>query len=313
MRIAVMGTGGVGGYFGARLAAAGNDVRFVARGAHLGAMRRDGLRVESAVGDVRVLPVTASDRPEELVSGELGPVDAVLFAVKLWDTEAAAEACRPLLGPETAVITTQNGIDSVERLAAVLGPERIVGGSVHIAAVIAEPGVIRHTGTLARITIGELDGHESARVQRFAETARAAGIETVVSPDIRRTIWEKFVLLSSFSGVTTLLRRPAGPIREDADTRAFLRDAIAESVAVARAEGVDLPPDQVERTLSFIDGFPAEMKSSMLGDLERGARLELPWLSGAVVRLAARHGIVAPVHRAIAAALKLHANGPGRP
>ncbi len=306
MRIAIVGAGGVGGYFGARLAAAGHDVRFLARGAHLAAMRENGLRVESALGDLHLHPVTASDRAEDL-----GPADVVLFSVKLWDTESAAEVVRPLLGPDTPVITFQNGVDSVPRLDSVLGPGHAVGGVCHIAAVIGAPGVIRHTGTLARLWVGRAEGGAGRNIEAFAQAGQAAGVEIEVAPDIRRNIWEKFVFLAPFSGVTSLTRLPIGPIRDDADTRALLRAAVDEAVAVARAEGVELPVDQGERVMAFVDGLPHEMKSSMLGDLERGARLELPWLSGAVVRLGAQHGLPTPTHTFIATALKLHAAGGG--
>lgn len=299
MRIAVMGTGGVGGYFGARLAAAGADVSFIARGAHLAAIRRDGLRVTSALGDVHVHPARATDRP-----ADIGPVDMVMFTVKLWDTETAAEQVKPLLGPDTGVVSFQNGVDSAERIERILGPGRAIGGVSHIAAAIAAPGLIRHTGSLARLTVGEWDGSDSRRVAGFVAAAKAAGIDVVQSADIGRAIWEKFVFLAPFSGVTSLLRQPIGAVRADEDGRWLYESAVEEVVAVARAKGVALPEDQVRRVLDFSDGLPAEMKSSMLGDLERGGRLELPWLSGAVVRLGRALGVATPTHRAILAALK---------
>ncbi len=302
MRLAVMGTGGVGGYFGARLAAAGEEVTFVARGAHLEAIREHGLRVESKLGDLRIHPAKATDRPEEV-----GQVDMVIFAVKLWDTEAAAQAARPLLGADTGVVSFQNGVDSAERIAAVLGPGRAVGGVSHIAASIVRPGTIGHVGTLARLTVGEWDGSVSPRVQAFVGACRKAGVDVVETAEIGRVVWEKFVFLSAFSGVTTLVRRPIGPILADSDGRWLFEAAVAESVAVARARGVGLAEDQVAKVMDFAAGLPAEMKSSMLGDLERGARLELPWLSGAVVRLGREAGVATPIHRAIVAALRPHA------
>lgn len=306
MRIAVMGTGGVGGYFGGRLAAAGEDVTFVARGAHLEAMRGGGLRIESALGDLLLQPVKATERP-----AEIGPVDVVLFTVKLWDTDAAARAIRPLVGPGTAVVTFQNGVDSAERLAAALGTAPVVGGVCHIAAAIAAPGVIRHTGTLARLTVGELRGGTSGRVAAFAKAARRAGIDITEADDIRRAIWEKFVFLAPFSGVTSLARLPIGPIRENGDSRRLFADAVAEAVAVAAAVGIALPEDRIAEVMQFTDGLPPQMKSSMLGDLERGARLELPWLSGTVARLGRQHGVPTPVHRVIHDALAPHAAGAG--
>lgn len=304
MRIAIVGAGGVGGYFGARLAAAGHDVRFLARGAHLAAMREHGLKVESARGDLHLESVTASDRAEDL-----GPADIVLFSVKLWDTETAAEAARPLLGPHTPVVTFQNGVDSVPRIDWVLGAGRAVGGVAHIAAVIGAPGVIHHTGTLARLWTGTAAGEAGKAIEAFARAGAEAGVDIEIAPDIQRNIWEKFVFLAPFSGITALTRHPIGPIREDTETRALLRAAVDEAVAVAHAEGVDLPATQAEQVMAFCDGLPFEMKSSMLGDLERGARLELPWLSGAVVRLGAKRGVPTPIHAFIATALKLHEQG----
>ena len=301
MRIAIMGTGGVGGYFGARLVQAGAEVHFIARGAHLAAIRENGLVIDSGVGEAR-LKVHATDRPEEI-----GPVDLVMFTVKLWDTEAAAEQIRPLIGPDTGVISFQNGIDGPDVLSRVLGPQHVMGGVCHIAAIIGAPGVIKHTGTLARLTAGEWDGTETPRLAAFAAACRAAQFEFVQSSDIRRAIWEKFVFLSSFSGVTTLLRQPIGPIRADADGRALFADAVAEACAVARALGIDLGDDYPAKVLAFNDGLPEQMKSSMLGDLERGARLELPWLSGRVVALGREKGVATPVHRVIWAALKPYA------
>lgn len=304
MKIAVVGSGGVGGYFGARLAAAGEDVWFVARGAHLDAIRRCGLHIESRLGDLHIKPARATDNP-----AEIGPVDLVMFAVKLWDTESAAEMARPLIGPESAIASFQNGVDSAERLTTVLGSKPLIGGVCHIAAAIAAPGVVRHVGTMARLTFGELNGGVSPRIEAFVAACSKAGIHAVASPDINRVMWEKFIFLSSFSGVTTLTRLNKGPIFAEPDTRALFRAAVEESAAVARAQGVALPGDAADGVMGFADGLPPEMKSSMLGDLERGNRLELPWLSGAIVRLGAAKGVPTPVHRVIYQALKPYANG----
>jgi 2-dehydropantoate 2-reductase len=304
LRIAVMGSGGVGGYLGGRLAAAGQDVTFVARGAHLAAIRAHGLALRSALGDALIRPAQASDDP-----GAIGPVDLVIFAVKLYDTEAAAEATRPLVGPDTGVVTVQNGVDSAELLARALGRDHVIGGVAQIASVIDEPGVIRHTGTMASFVFGELDGTRSERVAALAAALQAAGVEHRVSADIQRDIWDKMAFLATFAGLTALMRLPIGPIREDAETRAMLREGLAEAFAVARARGIALPDDFVERTLSRCDRLPYEMKSSMLQDLERGRRLELPWLSGAIVRLGQELGVPTPIHAFITTALKLHAGG----
>ncbi len=304
MRIAIMGSGGVGGYVGGRLAAAGQAVTFLARGAHLAAIRDQGLALRSALGDVLIRPAQASDDP-----AAIGPVDLVIFAVKLYDTEAAAAALGPLLGQATAVVTLQNGVDSTELLARVLGRDRVIGGVAHIAAVIAEPGVIGHTGTMASFVFGELDGARSERVEALSAALRSAGVDNRISEEIGRDIWDKMAFLATFAGLTALMRLPIGPIRKDANTRAMLRDGLGEACAVARAKGIDLAGDFVERTLERCDRLPYEMKSSMLQDLERRRRLELPWLSGALVRLGRELGVPTPIHAFITTALKLHADG----
>ena len=306
MRIAVMGTGGVGGYFGGRLAAAGQDVAFIARGAHLEALQQRGLVIRSALGDASIAPVRARDDP-----AAIGPVDLVLFTVKLYDTEAAAEAIRPLIGPDTGVVTFQNGITGPEVLARKLGPEHVIGGVAKIAAVIAEPGVICHTGTMAELVFGELDGSGSARVAPLAAALDKAGVRHTVSDDIRREIWDKMVFLSTFAGLTSLLRLPIGPIRSDPDTRRLLWDGLVEALVVARAGDIDLPEDLADGILERIDRLPYEMKSSMLQDLEGGRRLELAWLSGTIARMGRDLRIATPVHTLIATALKLHAEGRG--
>ncbi len=308
MRIAVLGAGAVGGYFGARLAAAGEDVAFIARGAHLAALRRDGLTVQSANGDVHVRPVTATDDP-----AQVGPVDLVLFAVKLWDTEASAAAARPMMGPETAIATFQNGVESIDTLGRVLGPQRVIGGSAFIAAVVAEPGVVRHTGTLARLVFGEPDGRRSGRVAALLGACRRAGIDGEASDRIVPAIWDKFIFLAALSGVTTLTRQPIGPIRGNPSSRALFVDAMAEVAALGRALGVAVRADIVDRHAALLDTLPADMQASMLHDLDRGRRLELPWLSGAVVRLGDHHGVPTPTHRLIAAALAPFQDGAPTP
>lgn len=304
MKIAVIGTGGVGGYFGGRLAESGNDVWFLARGRHLDSMRRCGLKVKSRLDDMLIKPVQATDK-----SAEIGPVDLILIAVKLWDTDAAIEAAKPLLGPDTAIVSLQNGIEATERLVAAFGKARVLGGTCQIAAVISGPGIILHTGTMARMTIGELDGSMSKRLEAIAEACKKAKIDFVATQEIDKAIWQKFVFLSSFSGVTTLTRLPKGPIMAEAETRTMLHAAIAETIAVARARGVKLDDDLADKLMKFAEGLPDDMKSSMLGDLDRGARLELPWLSGTVAKLGASLGVPTPVHTAIFQALKPYAEG----
>jgi 2-dehydropantoate 2-reductase len=303
MRIGVMGAGGVGGYFGGRLLQAGHDVTFVARGAHLAALRERGLTLRSPLGDA-TLAVRALEDP-----AGADPVDVVLFAVKLWDTEAAAERIRPLVESGAVVIPLQNGVESVERLGAVLGPTRIMGGTAYIFARIAEPGVIVHTGRVARLRFGPLHPAQRPAAEAFLAAGRTAGIEAELSDDIVRVLWEKFVLLVGVSGTTALARSSIGVVRGDPDLRWLLEAAMREAWAVGRARGVSLPDDLVGQQLTFADGLAPEVRSSLAGDLEAGSRLEAPWLAGAVARMARGAGLEAPANRAIYAALKPFLDG----
>ena len=304
MRIAVMGTGGVGGYFGARLAQAGHDVAFVARGRHLAAMRERGLTVRSALGDIRIEKPTASDDPSTL-----GARDVVLFAVKLWDTESAAQAIGPLLAGGGVVIPFQNGVESVERIGAVVGAQSVVGGVAYIAGAIGEPGVIVHTGQMARLRFGAVLREQEPAAKRFLEVCQGAGIDAELVADIHRVLWEKFAFLAPMSGVTAATRQSIGPIRADPEMRAVLEAAIGEACAVARARGVGLDDAFVAQQMSFADGLPAQMKSSLLNDLLAGHRLEAPWLSGAVARMARDAGLAAPVNATLYAAVKPFVDG----
>ncbi|MCK5275003.1 MAG: 2-dehydropantoate 2-reductase, partial [Alphaproteobacteria bacterium] len=260
MKIAVMGTGGVGGWFGAKLALAGEDVTFIARGVHGAAIREKGLKVFSPTGDMLVQPAKAVSDP-----AAIGPVDVVMFCVKLWDVDTAAEACKPLIGPDTAVICFQNGVDAEDRVAAVLGDRHAVGGVAAIAALIDEPGVIRHTGTMAWLKYGELDGRASPRLEAFDAACGKAGFETSVSPDITADIWRKFAFLAPLAGTTAATRMPIGPILGDADTRRLFANLIAETVAVGRARGARLEDGIEDKQIAFAEGLPGEMKASMLG------------------------------------------------
>jgi 2-dehydropantoate 2-reductase len=304
MRIAVMGTGGVGGYFGTRLALGGCDVAFIARGRHLDAIRQRGLKVESPLGKLHLPSPHATDDP-----ADIGPVDLVLFSVKLWDTDAAAKAIAPMVGGDTGVLSLQNGVRKDDILRDVLGERAVMGGVCYIAAQISEPGVIRHSGTMQKVVFGEYDGTRSRRSEAFLDACKSAGIDAEISGDIRRAIWEKFVFLAGLSGATTCMRKPIGPIRENPRTRAFLRDAMAEVVAVGLAEGVHLAEDFADNRLAFCDNLPATMTSSMHNDLERGSRLEVDWLSGDVVERGRAAGVPTPMNRAIYEILILHAAG----
>lgn len=303
-RIAMMGSGAVGGYFGGRMAAAGCDVTFIARGRHLEAIRERGLRIESpALGDAWIQRATATDDP-----GDVGVVDYVIVCVKLWDTAAAANALLPMLGPATSVLTLQNGVASAE-LEEIVGPQRMLGAVAFIGCAMAAPGVIRHAGTMQRVVVGEFRGGSSARVERLRAALGRGGIEADASEDIRRTIWEKFVFLVGLSAVTAIRRAPLGAVREDPEARELFLNAMLETAAVGRAGGVALPDGFAQDRLGFADGLPADMTSSMHTDLERGNRLELDWLSGAVVRLGGEAGISTPVNAAVHTALRPYAAG----
>jgi len=304
MKVVVFGAGGVGGYFGGRLAAAGNEVGFVARGRHMEAIRTKGLSVRSGLGDIHLPSPPASDDPLAL-----GAAEVVIFTVKLWDTESAAAAMGPLLANGGVVIPFQNGVESVERIGAVVGPERVLGGAAYIAATISEPGTITHTGTMARLRFGALKPSQAAAAKAFHAACVGAGIDAELVDDVRRVIWEKFVFLAAMSGVTSVTRCPIGPIRGDPDMRETLRLAIEETWKLARARGIGLPDDFVVRQMAFGDGLPAQMKSSMLNDLEGGRRLEAPWLAGAVARMSREQGLAAPVNATIYAALKPYCEG----
>lgn len=304
MKIAIMGTGGVGGYFGARLAAGGQAVAFIARGPHLEAMRAKGLQVLSANGDLLIHPVKATDQPSSV-----GHVDVVMIGVKLWSTDEAIAAIKPMVGPATAVVSFQNGVIAVDSVRRAYGDEHTLGGVANIAAVIDQPGVILHNGKMAVLSFGELDGRSSPRVEALHAACAGAGIEARIVPGIYKAIWEKFVFLASMSAITTLTRLPIGPLREDPYSRALIRQLLTEVTAVGTAKGVGLDVDTVDKLLARMDGLPREMIASMLGDLERGNRLELPWLSGGVVELGRTLHIPVPAHTMIFAALKHYVDG----
>ncbi len=307
MRIVIMGAGGLGGYFGARLAVAGNDVAFVARGAHLAAIKQDGLRVTSARGDLHLHDVVATDNP-----ASLKPADVVMVAVKLWDTETAAEAVKPLVRPGTAVVSFQNGVSKDDTLVRILGREAVIGGVGQIGVVIASPGVIAHTGTMAKLSFGELDNTRSARVEALLAACTAAGIDAEIPDDINLATWQKFAFLVGMSACTSTMRSTIGPIRSNPQSRDFLRDVVGEVVAVGRAQGVPLAEDFADQRMAAIDTLPAQMTASMQGDLARGNRLEVPWLSGAVVEMGKKLGIPTPLNRAVFDILALYANGTPR-
>jgi 2-dehydropantoate 2-reductase len=303
MRIAVMGTGAIGGYLGARLSSVGAEVTFIARGSHLAAIRERGLRVQSPLGDVHIHPAAATDDP-----ATPGHVDVVLLGTKLFDVEAAAATLSPLLGRHTVVVCLQNGVDAPEIVARLHGSERVVGGVVLINGEITAPGVIRHNA-LNRLTLGALDGRSDPRVDRLAALANAAGIDTVLSLDIRLEIWRKFLLLAPMAVLSAMTRVPLARIREQEDTWRLAEEGMREVVAVANAQGVRLADEDIRQTLAFVKTMPPTWRASLTVDLEQGRRLEIDWLSGTVCRLGQAAGIATPFHRVALGALKPHAAG----
>jgi 2-dehydropantoate 2-reductase len=304
MRIAVLGSGGIGGYFGALLASAGHDVVFVARGAHLEAMRRRGLTVRTPAGGSTISVTAVAD------TRKVEPVEAVLFCVKSYDTEAAALLLGPLMRRDTAVLTLQNGVDNADAIASVVGAEAVLAGAVYVAAQLVEPGVILRTGAEGRITLGELDGSLTERVQRLAGVFQQSGILHDVSTDILRVLWAKFLFIAGVGGVTALARSGIGSLLASRDGRALLVASCAEIVAVARAEGAPLPAAAVDSVIAQAATLPAQWRSSMARDLDDGRRLEVDALSGAVIRRGLKHGIPTPVHQTIAACLSVHTQAP---
>ena len=305
MRIAVVGAGGVGGAFGAALAKAGADVTFIARGAHLAAMKSKGLRIEGGRGETHLVPTQATDDP-----ASVGPVDFVLFCVKLWDVESAGRHIKSLVGPNTAVIPLQNGIDAPERLVPILGAQAVMGGVAQISASIVGPGVIRQVGTFMRMLFGELDGSTSKRGEALLALCQKAGFDVVLSNQIVTELWMKFILLATNASVMAVARQPIGKLRDDPDMRRQFVAAYQEVVDVGTARGVKLPADAVDKMLAFNAGAPPTMKPSMALDLERGNRIELPWLGGKVVELGRQLGVPTPTHSFMYAALKPYVMGP---
>ena len=303
MKIAAMGAGGVGGYFGARLQQAGHDVTFFARGRHLEAIRTNGLKVESPHGNA-CLKVRVLEDPREA-----NVVDVVLFAVKLWDTETAAERLRPVVGPETAIIPFQNGVESIARLRKVFPEKAVLGGSAYIATRVKAPGVIEHTGEMSRLQFGPVLPSQKDKAVAFLAACREAKINAEIPDDIVRANWEKFVFLVAVSSATAVARAPLGVVRSDPDLRWLFEQAMRETWRLGRARGVALADDFVEARVKFADGLHADMKASLAHDLENRGRLEAPWLCGAVARMSEEAGLDAPVNRAVYAALKPYIDG----
>jgi 2-dehydropantoate 2-reductase len=300
MRIAVLGSGGIGGYYGALLAKAGHDVSFIARGAHLEAMQRRGLTLRTPDGD-STIPVTAVADTRTV-----GAVDFVLFCVKSYDTEPAAQAVAPLMARDTAVVTFQNGVDSVDAIASVVGAGAVLVGVVYIALQLAGPGVVLRTGGEGKIVFGDLGGALTERVQRIASAFQQSGVPHQISTDINRLLWEKFLFIAGVGGVTALARSGVGPLLASREGRALLITSCEEIAAVALAERAPLASDAVDRVVKQAATLPPQWRSSMARDLEDGRRLEVEALSGAVVRRGQKLGVLTPIHRTIAACLSVH-------
>ncbi len=305
MRIAIMAAGAVGGYFGARMAAAGHDVFFIARGANLAAIKKNGLTIKSVHGDLHLPKPNVTDDPKSV-----GPVDIVLFAVKLWDTEKAAELTKPMVGPNTRVITLQNGVDSVERMAPILGAEHSICGVTYIATVIAEPGVISQTSQFAAMRFGRADKRADDQLQAFVDAGKAAKLDIAIAPDIERERWQKFIFLTAMAGSTAALRSSIGPIRADPELRGFFRQLMEEAFAIGKAKGVALDPAYLDDRMEFlVNKVEPGMKASMAHDLERGNRLELDWLAGKVRELGRQLKIATPASDTVYTTLKLQRMG----
>jgi 2-dehydropantoate 2-reductase len=298
MRIAMYGTGGVGGYFGAQLARAGEDVVFIARGAHLDAMRKHGLRVETAKGEIVIRPAQATDDP-----AEIGPVDAVFVCTKTWQVPEAARAVRPLIGPETVVVPLQNGVEAAAQLSSVLGPEPVLGGLCGTLSQVAGPGRIRSIGEMHFVKLGELDNRPSERAERLRQAFERAGVKVEIPADIQQALWEKFVLVVSFGGVGAVARAPLGVVRSVPETRALLERCLHELVAVGRARGVGLADATAANTLAFLDSMPAGATTSLQRDIAEGKPSELEAWTGAAVRLGRAAGVATPTHDFIYASL----------
>ena len=304
MKITVMGTGGVGGYFGARLADAGHDVAFIARGNHLKALKDNGLTIYSEIGDLTINPIKVSDNP-----AEFGEADIILFCVKAYDTQSAANVIKPIMGANTGVIPFLNGIGHIEILKETLGENSVLGGVANISALIEKPGVIRHFSTMQILRVGELDGTLSTRVKQFREACGDAAIDCPIPENIERELWQKIVMICTLAGANCITRLPLGDCRANPQTREFMVNLATEAVAVAKALNVSLPKNQVDLTMKLLDALPGTMKASILAALERGEKLEASALNGAIERLGRETQIDTPSHRAVYAALSPHENG----
>ena len=294
MRIAVFGTGGVGGYFGGRLAEAGEDVIFIARGDHLRAIKENGLKVDSRDGDFVIYPAAATD-----TVSDVGAVDLVIVGVKAWQVPEAARAMKPLVGANTTVLPLQNGVEAVQQLVDTLGSESVIGGLCRIVCFVVEPGHIRHAGATPSIIIGELDNRQSRRIATVEQLFKRAGVEITIAADIQVALWTKFLFIASFSGMGAIANAPAVVLRTDPQLRTQMQSAMQEIYALAHARGINLPKDSIDKVMAFIDAFPEDATSSMQRDIAAGKPSELEAQNGAVVRMAQEAGLEVPTHALI--------------
>jgi 2-dehydropantoate 2-reductase len=301
MRIGIFGTGGVGGYFGGRLARAGEDVTFIARGEHLRAIKDGGLKVDSQSGDFVIYPAKATDDVTEA-----GEVDLVIVGVKAWQVPDAAREMKPLVGPGTSVLPLQNGVDAASQLVDELGPDKVVGGLCRIVSYVVEPGHIRHAGFTPSVVIGELDNRRTDRIARVEQVFKRAGLEVAVAPDIQVALWTKFLFIASFSGVGAIADAPAGVLRSDPKWRALMLEAMKEIDTLAHARGINLPPNSIETVMAGINALPEDATSSMQRDIADGRPSELESQNGAVVRMSRESGIEVPTHALIYETLRRH-------
>ena len=298
-RIVIFGTGGVGGYFGGRLAQTGADVTFIARGDHLNAIKANGLKVDTPQGDFVIRPAKATDNVSEI-----GEVDLVILGVKAWQVPEAARAIKPLVGSNTTVLPLQNGVDAVPQLVHELGSGNVIGGLCKIVSFVVEPGHIRHAGFTPSIVIGELDNRRTERITRIEDVFKRAGLDIAIARDIQVALWMKFLFIASFSGVGAVANAPAGIIRTDSKWRAQILSAMEEIYALAHARGIELPPDSVATIMAYVDDLPEDATSSMQRDIAAGKPSELESQNGAVVRMAHETGVEVPTHEFIYSTLK---------
>jgi 2-dehydropantoate 2-reductase len=298
MRMGVFGAGGVGGYFGGRLALAGQDVTFIARGEHLRAMKETGLQIDSLDGDFRIHPINATSDP-----AEAGPMDLIVVAVKAWQVTEAAKAMKPMVGPATTVMPFENGVDASAQLAAELGQESAIGGLCKIVSFVVEPGHIRHAGFAPSIMLGELDNRRSDRIEKILQAFTTAGLDATIPEDINVALWQKFLFIAAYSGVGALRRTPVGVLRRNSEDRALLLQAMEEINTLARARGINLPEDTIQKSMASIDGLPEDATSSMQRDIMDGKPSELEAQTGAIVRMALESGVDVPTNEFIYQAL----------